>query len=232
MHTRNGFKSVDGARFGAWTVVGYAGKDKRNNALAQCLCDCGKSSAVKVCRLKEGLSRSCGCQVGITHGKSRTSEHYTWKNIKQRTTNKNRPDYARYGGRGVKMCKRWLESFEAFMSDMGPKPSPLHSIDRIDTNGDYEPSHCRWADSYTHANNSRKNVWVVINNERMTVSQAARAHGINQSSLSRRLKRGLDINDAISIKKKSKHTKHDANCITKSKAKTAGKAPRLSTGNR
>lgn len=90
------------------------------------------------------------------HGLSRTSEYRSWAQMKARCYNKNHHAYERYGGRGIKVCARWLDSATNFMKDMGIKPSRLHSLDRINPNGNYEPDNCRWADQNEQAMTRRK----------------------------------------------------------------------------
>jgi hypothetical protein len=144
---------VEGHKFGRWTVEIEADRRKGHRQWL-CRCECGSKKVIFGTNLKRGLSRSCGClqrelqTKPLTHGQSgrrRTSEYIAWFNMKQRCYNPQYTRYKNWGGRGIRVCDRWLNSFENFLIDMDSKPSPEHSLDRKDNDGDYEPSNCRWA---------------------------------------------------------------------------------------
>ncbi len=112
------------------------------------LCDCGKETESNLDALKDGRKKSCGCYSvisRITHGLSRTSEYHAWKLMKARCYNPKNGSYPNYGVRGISVCSEWLEGFENFFKDMGFKPSPIHSIDRVDNDGNYCKENCKWS---------------------------------------------------------------------------------------
>jgi hypothetical protein len=145
---------ITGRRFGRLSVLGRANVGGKH-VMWICRCDCGETATVRGSAMKSGNSTTCGCGVreamsrtgktNKTHGQSRTPEYRAWARMLHRCYHTGDIKYTLYGGRGVTVCDRWHESFETFVSDMGPRPSPGHSLDRRDSNGVYEPSNCRWA---------------------------------------------------------------------------------------
>lgn len=127
-----------------------------------CKCECGVIKKIVGDSLRKGVAQSCGCynkekaiQRKTTHGLTKTKEYRAWQNMKKRCLNPSALKYADYGGRGITVCDEWIDSFEQFLLDVGLAPSPTHSIDRIDANGNYEPSNVRWATKTVQAINQR-----------------------------------------------------------------------------
>ncbi|MBQ1296379.1 MAG: hypothetical protein IIY21_20200 [Clostridiales bacterium] len=149
-------------RFGRLTVLKIAGKSGCETTWL-CKCDCGNMVVAMGGNLRAGRTKSCGClhdetvkTNSKTHGKSNTRLHRIWKDMKTRCYNPKFPQYKYWGGKGVRICKEWLESFESFYEwAINNGYSDTLSIDRIDSDGDYSPSNCRWADNYTQ-NQNRK----------------------------------------------------------------------------
>ena len=152
-----------GERYGKLTVIEYSGKTKNNKTKWICLCDCGAEVEVQTALLRNGKTQSCGCiksdmlvKRNTTHGKAKTPEHQAWLSAKARTTNPNFTQSKDYMGRGIVMEDPWFSSFEVFLGDMGLKPTPKHSIERLDVDGNYCKSNCIWATPETQAFNQRK----------------------------------------------------------------------------
>jgi len=148
--------------------------------------------------MERGDTQSCGCVLAETRAarKGKRSGHYykdvykIWKAMIARCTNSKRKNYPNYGGRGIKVCDAWLNSFEQFANDMGPRPTPAHSIDREKVDGNYEPANCRWATPTEQQNNRRCTQWIEFNGERLTLTQWARKLGLTTTALRLRFEYG------------------------------------------
>lgn len=140
------------------------------------------------------------------HPKPRSPERRSWYHMKERCKNPNSKDYPQYGGRGISVCARWDESFANFIADMGQRPSDRHSLDRIDVNGNYEPSNCRWADALEQARNKRNNHRVGVAGNRLTLTEAQCVTGIQDSTIRQRINLlGWTEKEAVSRAVRQKH---------------------------
>lgn len=186
-------KKIDltGQVFGRLKAVSDCGRNPYGLVLWACVCECGKTVEVSSHCLRGGNTNSCGClKTGNpTHGMSATSEHEAWAGMKTRCYCKTNKRFSLYGGRGITVCERWLNSFDNFYADIGSKPSSKHTLDRKDTNGNYEPSNCRWADWKTQQNNRRNNRIIEFNGEKLTTSQWENRAGITCKVLRQRIDR-------------------------------------------
>jgi hypothetical protein len=131
------------------------------------------------------------------HGLSRSYLHRAWSSMKARCYNPKNPRYPNYGGRGILVCDRWLNSFRAFAVDMGHRPSPSHSLDRRDNDGPYSPENCRWSTRLTQARNSRQAVWITIDGESRILGEWLSVKGVCWETYYKRIKRGMTRIEAI-----------------------------------
>ena len=185
--------------YGKLTVLGYSGKSKSGDSLWQCRCECGtvKTVARGDLRKSYGGTKSCGCGRSSAYGMCNSPEYTSWKGMKRRCYSRKDPWYHLYGGRGITVCDRWRHSFASFFDDMGPKPFPEASVDRIDNEGHYTPENCRWASKAEQSQNSRKARMLTCNGETMCLRAWARRLGIMHSTIRTRLKRGWSVERAL-----------------------------------
>lgn len=197
-----------GTQFGRLTVIEQIASKRHPNGklsqrfLARCLC--GKTTEVLWSRLSSGKTTSCGCyridaakEKNTIHGKRYTPEYAIWCTMKARTSNPNSQVFANYGGRGITVCQRWVESFECFLSDVGNRPTSKHSIERIDVNGNYEPGNVEWATMKSQQRNRRNNHLITIDGATKCLTEWSDISGIGVSTIIRRLNLGWNAINAV-----------------------------------
>lgn len=190
-----------GTRFHRLTVISPA-MCVNGQSYSLCGCDCGSTTTVKNVRLRREHTRSCGClrldeRSWKTHGMSRSPEYETWRAMRTRCERPSYSGWKNYGGRGISVCERW-QIFDNFLADMGNKPSARHSIDRIDNNGDYCPSNCRWATRSQQAESQRRPYERLIYafGDTDTISNWAKRLGVRRETLTSRVWRTGSIEDS------------------------------------
>jgi hypothetical protein len=186
-------RPAPGDQFGMWLVVGPCD----DGVMVLCRCRCGTERPVNRFNLAAGKSRSCGCGCARVRGVGRTPEYHAWWSMIDRCSRETHRSYHRYGGRGIAVCDRWIDSFDNFLSDMGPRPSSDHSIDRIDNDGDYEPANCRWATRKQQSNNRCQTILLTIGNETRSVKEWSEVSPVSEDAISARLKDGWSTEDAV-----------------------------------
>lgn len=206
-----------GRKFHRWTVIKFAGRDKNRESKWECVCDCGNRKQVKGRSLRTGWSKSCGCLrleavlkankarvYKTTHGKTSSKEYKIWSNMLNRCRNKKSASYKDYGGRGIRVHKRW-QKFENFLEDMGEVPAANMSLDRIDNDGDYAPKNCKWSNSLEQANNRRNNIYVTVDGKTRSLSEWSRINKINCGTITSRVNSGWDLVRAVTTPSRPLH---------------------------
>lgn len=192
---------LTGSTYGRLYVLAYYGRCSGRRHYWLCRCDCGVHCVVRSYYLRSGKSRSCGCgrfQSITRHGRSRTKEYQAWADMLKRCLNPSDKRFADYGGRGITVCARWQgkNGFSRFFSDMG-EAAKHASLERINNDGGYSPSNCRWADGKTQSRNRRNNRNFEYNGRTQCLAAWAEEMGMSHATLSGRLNRGWSFEDAI-----------------------------------
>lgn len=209
---------LTGKIFGRLTVLSLEiERTKHKQKVYKCICTCGNLKKIPSQSLTSGHTKSCGClQVEnmSTHGKTKTPEFKTWTSMISRCSSKTHKSYFRYGGRGITVCERWIgkTGFLNFLEDIGERPTPKHSLDRIDNNKGYSAENCRWADTTTQARNKRNNNLITYKNITRCLTEWSEIINIPTSTLYNRLKNGWDVEKSfetpIIIAKRNKIVKN------------------------
>jgi hypothetical protein len=215
------FMDMTGREFTRLRVVGFGGWAGNGNARLsawRCVCaedlgGCGRETVVRVSKLKNGHTKSCGClrddsrgKSSITHGASRgktrtnkmSPEYTTWAAMRQRCLTPTCKKFPRYGGRGIRICDRW-QDFAAFLADMGPKPSSKHTVERINNDGDYEPANCRWATNTEQSRNRSSNTILELDGVRRCLAEWVEITGIRLTTIQQRKRAGWSDRDALTV---------------------------------
>jgi hypothetical protein len=215
---KDGYQFLTGMRFERLTVksVAWMSEHSKNGVrkhvyIANCECVCGNTVSVHVPNLRKGATKSCGCLrretlskrevKNKTHGMKGTLIYKTWVSMRSRCRNTNNKDSKNYANRGIYVCERWDKSFENFYADMGDKPSPKHSIERIDNNGPYSPQNCKWATPTEQGANTRRSTRIEFMGRIVCAAELARICGFSNSATKERIRKGQTpekiYNDAI-----------------------------------
>jgi hypothetical protein len=194
-----------GQRFGLLTIVREVAKQSRSRCFEVfCSCDPTVTLVVRLNNLVSGNSSSCGC-VRVEKAAARTRIHNAWQSaeydawiaMKDRCFNPKNGSFEHYGGRGITVCEEWRNSALAFLTHVGPRPSPEHSLDRIDVNGNYEPGNVQWATRKQQARNQRTTRWVTLQGQTRSVAEWSELLGVCPKRIYRRLADGWAEEDAV-----------------------------------
>lgn len=192
-----------GDTFGSWKTIkkiiyfrSRGGCSPKPYIYWLCRCGCRAEREVQEGRLLSGTFSDCKCPRKF-HGCWRTRAYTSWSQMKSRCSNPNTPHYHRYGGRGIKVCDRWKDSFQNFLEDMGQPPGKGYTLDRMDNNGDYTPENCRWATKKEQARNTQQLRLFTINGETRCLTEWCEIYNAKFKTVEARLKYGWDILNAL-----------------------------------
>jgi hypothetical protein len=206
-----------GQTFGRLTAIEFAGRDALRKRLWRCACTCGRETLVNTGNLRSGTTRSCGCLKAetvrtacLTHGGKANGKmgraYRAWRAAKNRCYYAKNAAYPKYGGRGIVMCDEWKSDFAAFLAHVGEPDDQTLELDRIDSNGHYEPGNVRWATRREQVCNTRRTVFVEYGDRRMVLKDFAREMGVSYTHLGVRVREGADpVEAALKIKQHPEH---------------------------
>lgn len=198
-------QDLTGMIFGRLTVNSFAGRNKEGRIMWSCTCSCGTTGVIASGKnLKNGGTQSCGClqreirrSSCVAHGGRRTPEYGIWCGIITRCTNTGRNESRNYVARGIGICERWRNSFTAFLEDMGPRPSPKHSVERIDNDREYCPDNCKWATRDVQSRNTRRTKLITHDGVTLCMKDWAKRIGMRYGTLYHYLAHGKTLQEVI-----------------------------------
>lgn len=194
-------------KYGRLTIVGVFSDGKHKQA--NCVCDCGKTKTIRLSRIKAGGTKSCGClgkelfiARATTHGATKdrkiSSEYKAWATMLDRCYRTSHPSYGNYGGRGIAVCDEWRHDFVKFLEDMGAKPSPKHSLDRIDNSKGYCKENCTWSTNLHQTRNRRSSLFVIYKGEQVYLKDLCNSKNVSYTKAWKRIRsQGWSVEDAI-----------------------------------
>lgn len=197
---------IAGIEFGMLTAIRRV-TNRRRHEFWLFGCQCGNEKEIAKCSVVRGHTTNCGCLTPILrslnatkHGHTsrlfgvrvRSHEYGSWASMKARCLYRSHNYFEYYGGRGITICPEWIDSFSTFLADMGPSPSPSHSIHRIDNDGNYHPGNCKWATMKEQSRSKRNNTWVKVNGEKLILKDASKVIGVGSAT----------IGDAVRVRRK------------------------------
>lgn len=197
---RKRWKGSEGEKFGRLIMLKIHSRDERGHAQILCRCECGTVKTFQGAHLRSGATRSCGClhtERVTTHGHcagGASKLYHAHRNMFDRCFGKN-PRHAHYRRKGITVCRRWTEgegglsAFECFVKDMGEPPSPLHTVERKNNDGNYTPTNCRWATKLEQQNNTDRNIRVKVSGKNLTLTQICQGRDISRSGMRNRLRK-------------------------------------------
>jgi hypothetical protein len=190
-------KDLTGKTFGQLTVIRFD-KIHNNHSYWICRCSCGREKSVMGTNLIRRYPKKCYCGNSV-NPKFYPKEYYAWCHIKRRCYKAYDKGYKYYGARGIQVCEQWLNSFDTFLKDVGPAPSPKHSIERDDVNGNYEPGNCRWATPTEQANNTTRTVYIEYNGQKKPLRYWCDELGMPYECVRQKLWKDGDVEKAFSF---------------------------------
>lgn len=190
-----------GEKYGRLTVISFIKKDRNGKKVYLCSCECGNTKNVVAGNMKSDRTRSCGClqkekakEAKTTHSKTQTGAYKSWSAMKRRCANRGSKDSKYYTDKGIKVCDRWLESFENFYKDMGDRPEGM-SLDRLDNSKGYSLENCRWATKKEQTLNRGATIMIEIHGVEKCVKDWCKELKLNNNTLRSRVKEGYDIKE-------------------------------------